>query len=112
MTGVQTCALPIYDDFVYFTAEARSVPHLISVQNLSEGEWTAGVNPYRNRLIFWKSVGNENLLDGAETLVSGGVEAKVENVWSEGYYIYVDLTTDNILDFSYPNAISVRYEEK
>lgn len=102
----------INDDFVYFTAEARSVPHLISVQNLSEGEWTAGVNPYRNRLIFWKSVGNENLLDGAETLVSGGVEAKVENVWSEGYCIYVDLTTDNILDFSYPNAISVRYEEK
>lgn len=96
---------------VYFIAEARTVPRLISVQNVSEGEWTAGVNPYRNRLIFWKSVGNENLLNKAEILSFGGVEAEIENVWSEGYYIYVDLKTDNILNFSYPNAILIRYEE-
>lgn len=97
---------------VHFVAETKQVPRLFTVQNVNEGEWSRGVSPYRNRLIFVKTEGNAALLDQAVILSANEIDAEIVDIWSEGDFIYVDLETDNILDFSYPNAISVRYEEK
>lgn len=96
---------------VYFVSETGNIPRLFTVHNVNEGEWTGGVNPYRNRLIFVKTEGNSDLLDHAVALCSDALEAEIVDIWSEGDFIYVDLETDKILDFSYPNAISARYEE-
>ena len=100
------------EELVYFIAETEKVPRLFTVQDVNEGEWSGGVNSYRNRLILVKTKGNTALLDQAVILSANGIDAEVAGIWSEGDFIYVDLETENILDFSYPNAISVRYEEK
>lgn len=99
------------EGLVYFISETENIPRLFTVQNVNEGEWTRGVNPYRNRLIFVKTEGNAALLNHAAVLCSGDLEAEVIEIWSEGDFIYADLETDKILGFSYPNAISARYEE-
>lgn len=99
------------EEIVYFVAETREVPRLFTVQNVNKGEWSRGVSTYGNRLIFVKTEGNAALLDHASALCVDEIDARVVDIWSEGDFIYVDLETENILDFSYPNAISVRYEE-
>lgn len=100
------------EELIYFTSEAKTIPCLVTVFKLDWGEWTSGVSATGNRLIFLNSEGNREVLTNAKTFTCGETTAMIRNVLTEENYIFVDLDTNKILDFSYPNAIIVGYEEK
>ena len=98
-------------DIIYFVTEVDHVPSLIMVDNQNSGEWLSGVSLERNRLIFLNTAGNRELLYNAKLLSSNGVSADITDIFIEGDFIYVDLGTDQVTEYSYPNAISILYEE-
>ena len=98
-------------DIIYFVTEVDHVPSLIMVDNQNSGEWLSGVSLERNRLIFLNTAGNRELLYNAKLLSSNGVSADITAIFIEGDFIYVDLGTDQVTEYSYPNAISILYEE-
>lgn len=96
---------------VYFITEVDHIPSLIIVDDQNSGEWLSGVSTERNRLMFLNTDGNKELLQDAKQLSSNGINAEVTDLFIEGDFIYVDLDTDQITEYSYPNAISIIYEE-
>jgi len=101
----------LQEDIIYFVTEVDHVPSLIMVDNQNSGEWLSGVSLERNRLIFLNTEGNRELLYNAKLLSSNNVSADITDIFIEGDFIYVDLVTDQVTEYSYPNAIRILYEE-
>ncbi len=95
------------DNIIYYLSEVAAVPNLIMVDNTNAGEWALGVSASRNRLIFLKTDNNKRILEDAGAFFSNGVEAGITNMFTDEGHIYIDLETDNITAFSYPNTIVV-----
>lgn len=101
----------LQENITYFIAEVEHVPSLIMADNQNSGEWLSGTSLERNRLIFLNSGGNKELLYNAKQLSSNSIDADIIDVFAEGDFIYVDLETDQIMEYSYPNTIRIIYEE-
>lgn len=101
----------LQENIIYFVAETEQVPSLIMADNQNLGEWLSGVSLERNRLIFLNTDGNKELLYNAKQLSANSIDADIIDIFTEGDFIYVDLETDQIMEYSYPNTISIIYEE-
>lgn len=101
----------LQENRIYFVTETEHVPNLITVDNQNSGEWLSGVSAERNKLIFLNTDGNRDLLYDAKTLSSNGISADITDICTVGDFIYVDLDTDQVRGYSYPNAIRVIYGE-
>lgn len=97
------------DRIIYFTTEMEEIPHLIMVDNQNTGEWKSGTSSIQNRLIFLNTDGNRQLLKDANALSVEGKSGAVKKIFAEGDFIYIDLETEDISDYSYPNTISIEY---
>lgn len=98
-------------DRYYYVAEMDKIPNIIIVDNQNIGEWSNGTSTINNRLIFLNNSGNRALLSKATYMTTDSVTARVEDVFTVDDFIYVDLDTQYIQAFSYPNAIYINYGE-
>ena len=86
---------------VFFSTKTKMIPNIISPLSTVE-----------NKVLFWNWESNRERLTGAKYLLSNDDTARILDMYEGEGYIYVELETDQISEFDFPNTIQVIYEEQ
>lgn len=81
---------------------------IITTLELTDANWTNGINNFSNILLFSYSAIKEETLKSATSLKSQNTIINIENVTSDGTYIHVKCSDKvDLTNFSYPNKIEI-----
>lgn len=97
---------------LYYIAEAKKIPKLIKLADITQNEWNCGVDYNGKRLIIEKTASNVKMLEKAQNFTIGETEIPITDIETDEHYMFITVDEATILDMNklkYPNNIEVNF---